>query len=296
MCSQVVATGVSTSTRSEPSLIVGALADMAGGVVQTQRLALSLLRSTSAQCHLRRVGTRVVESSVDPLLTGRRRREAGENGSSCGQLACSKAQDATGWSLDVAALCRCNCSSHIKFPSMWIAKARAPGTTATQPRLRYNLTPQHTTPHITTLTQPRAPTADSVLRSPNTGTMGGFDFSNHNRNAALHAQGVPLPKATSTGTTIVGCLFDGGVVIAADTRATSGPIVADKVRHVSGYLHYQHVPNKPRTARSCTTSPPTSGAPAPAPPPTPSLPRPSSPRTSNCTPSRPAASPASSPA
>jgi hypothetical protein len=59
--------------------------------------------------------------------------------------------------------------------------------------------------------------------------MGGFDFSNHNRNAALHAQGVPLPKATSTGTTIVGCLFDGGVVIAADTRATSGPIVADKV-------------------------------------------------------------------
>ncbi|PVI06971.1 N-terminal nucleophile aminohydrolase [Periconia macrospinosa] len=58
--------------------------------------------------------------------------------------------------------------------------------------------------------------------------MAGFDFSNHNRNVALHAQGVPLPKATSTGTTIVGCLFDGGVVIAADTRATSGPIVADK--------------------------------------------------------------------
>jgi len=58
--------------------------------------------------------------------------------------------------------------------------------------------------------------------------MGGFDFSNHTRNAALHASGVPLPKATSTGTTIVGCLFDGGVVIAADTRATSGPIVADK--------------------------------------------------------------------
>ena len=60
--------------------------------------------------------------------------------------------------------------------------------------------------------------------------MPGFDFSNYNRNAALHARGVPLPKATSTGTTIVGALFDGGVVIAADTRATSGPIVADKVR------------------------------------------------------------------
>ncbi|KAJ9139089.1 Proteasome component PUP1 [Pleurostoma richardsiae] len=58
--------------------------------------------------------------------------------------------------------------------------------------------------------------------------MPGFDFSNYNRNSALHARGVPLPKATSTGTTIVGCIFDGGVVIAADTRATSGPIVADK--------------------------------------------------------------------
>ena len=59
--------------------------------------------------------------------------------------------------------------------------------------------------------------------------MPGFDFSNYNRNATLHARGVPLPKATSTGTTIVGCIFSGGVVIAADTRATSGPIVADKV-------------------------------------------------------------------
>lgn len=58
--------------------------------------------------------------------------------------------------------------------------------------------------------------------------MPGFDFTNYNRNSALHARGVPLPKATSTGTTIVGCIFDGGVVIAADTRATSGPIVADK--------------------------------------------------------------------
>lgn len=43
--------------------------------------------------------------------------------------------------------------------------------------------------------------------------MPGFDFSNHTRNAALHSRGVPLPKATSTGTTIVGCIFDGGVVV-----------------------------------------------------------------------------------
>jgi len=37
----------------------------------------------------------------------------------------------------------------------------------------------------------------------------------------LAARGL-VPKMTSTGTTIVGCLYDGGVVIAADTRATSG--------------------------------------------------------------------------
>lgn len=43
--------------------------------------------------------------------------------------------------------------------------------------------------------------------------MPGFDFSNYNRNAALHAKGVPLPKATSTGTTIVGCIYDNGVVV-----------------------------------------------------------------------------------
>ena len=40
--------------------------------------------------------------------------------------------------------------------------------------------------------------------------------------------GLPAPKATSTGTTIVGCLFKDGIVLGADTRATEGPIVADK--------------------------------------------------------------------
>lgn len=114
--------------------------------------------------------------------------------------------------------------------------------------------------------------------------MPGFDFSNHNRNLALHAQGVPLPKATSTGTTIVGCLYDGGVVIAADTRATSGPIVADKVGSSfcrnpgtitlcpqSLTLHDFH-----RTAKSSTTSPLRSGAQAPVPQQTPNSLPPSS--------------------
>ena len=58
--------------------------------------------------------------------------------------------------------------------------------------------------------------------------MDGFDFSNHLRNNALANKNLHLPKATSTGTTIVGCLFDGGIILGADTRATEGPIVADK--------------------------------------------------------------------
>jgi len=57
---------------------------------------------------------------------------------------------------------------------------------------------------------------------------GGFDFSNARRNAFLAGKGMPLPKATSTGTTIVGCVYKDGVVLGADTRATEGPIVADK--------------------------------------------------------------------
>ena len=36
------------------------------------------------------------------------------------------------------------------------------------------------------------------------------------------------PKTTKTGTTICGAIFDGGVVLGADTRSTSGDIVADK--------------------------------------------------------------------
>ncbi|ANZ77361.1 BA75_05140T0 [Komagataella pastoris] len=58
--------------------------------------------------------------------------------------------------------------------------------------------------------------------------MAGLSFDNHQRNQFLSAKGFGSPKATSTGTTIVGVKFEGGVVIAADTRATSGPIVADK--------------------------------------------------------------------
>lgn len=40
--------------------------------------------------------------------------------------------------------------------------------------------------------------------------------------------GFKPPKATKTGTTIVGIVYKDGVVLGADTRATEGNIVADK--------------------------------------------------------------------
>jgi len=57
---------------------------------------------------------------------------------------------------------------------------------------------------------------------------GGFDFSNCKRNTHLEAAGFPAKKAMKTGTTICGVVFKDGVVLGADTRATEGPIVADK--------------------------------------------------------------------
>lgn len=56
-----------------------------------------------------------------------------------------------------------------------------------------------------------------------------WDHSNAVRNAYLQEKmAMHPPKTTKTGTTIVGCLFSHGIVLGADTRATEGPIVADK--------------------------------------------------------------------
>lgn len=59
---------------------------------------------------------------------------------------------------------------------------------------------------------------------------GGFNFDNALRNRMLagDAKYARLPQAKKTGTTICGVQFNGGVVLGADTRATEGPIVADK--------------------------------------------------------------------
>ncbi|KAF9294134.1 Proteasome subunit beta type-7 [Linnemannia elongata] len=59
-------------------------------------------------------------------------------------------------------------------------------------------------------------------------TKGGFNFDNHVRNTMMEGKGMGIPKATKTGTTIVGLIYKDGLVLGADTRATAGPIVADK--------------------------------------------------------------------
>jgi len=56
----------------------------------------------------------------------------------------------------------------------------------------------------------------------------GFSFENCKRNEHLAAQGYSTPKAVKTGTTIVGVIYKDGVILASDTRATSGNIIADK--------------------------------------------------------------------
>lgn len=60
-------------------------------------------------------------------------------------------------------------------------------------------------------------------------SVGGYDFSLASRNDVLvNKLGMKHPGFTKTGTTIVGLKFKGGVLLAADTRATAGTIVADK--------------------------------------------------------------------
>ncbi|CDP13255.1 unnamed protein product [Coffea canephora] len=57
---------------------------------------------------------------------------------------------------------------------------------------------------------------------------GGFSFDLCRRNEMLVQKGLNAPSFLKTGTTIVGLVFQDGVILGADTRATEGPIVADK--------------------------------------------------------------------
>eukprot|EP00123_Amoebidium_parasiticum_P019379 comp24840_c0_seq1/m.46892 comp24840_c0_seq1/g.46892 ORF comp24840_c0_seq1/g.46892 comp24840_c0_seq1/m.46892 type:complete len:278 (-) comp24840_c0_seq1:48-881(-) len=64
----------------------------------------------------------------------------------------------------------------------------------------------------------------SMLEAPE----GGFSFENCYRNQMLERMGSSMPRATKTGTTIVGVIYKDGVVLGADTRATNDTTVADK--------------------------------------------------------------------
>jgi 20S proteasome subunit beta 2 len=55
---------------------------------------------------------------------------------------------------------------------------------------------------------------------------GGFSFDNYLKNKVLGKDGKAI-KTKKTGTTIVGVVYNDGVILAADTRATEGSIVAD---------------------------------------------------------------------
>ncbi|KAK4842333.1 hypothetical protein QYF36_019766 [Acer negundo] len=65
----------------------------------------------------------------------------------------------------------------------------------------------------------------AVLELP---PSGGFSFDLCRRNDMLSKKGHKSPSYFKTGTTIVGLIFQDGVILGADTRATAGPIVCDK--------------------------------------------------------------------
>jgi len=79
------------------------------------------------------------------------------------------------------------------------------------------------------------PLSDPLAPEYCAGAYTGYSFENCARNEMLMKQfgakeGKPgvLPGAMKTGTTIVGMVCKDAVVLGADTRATTGPIVADK--------------------------------------------------------------------
>jgi len=57
---------------------------------------------------------------------------------------------------------------------------------------------------------------------------GGFNFDLAERNKVLARAGYASQQAIKTGTTIVGVVYKDGVVLGADTRATSGSVICDK--------------------------------------------------------------------
>ncbi|XP_062867524.1 proteasome 20S subunit beta 13a [Trichomycterus rosablanca] len=69
--------------------------------------------------------------------------------------------------------------------------------------------------------------------------VSGFNFENSTRNILLNnvldERKTKTPKPLKTGTTIAGVVYKDGVVLGADTRATSSEVVADKM---CAKIHY----------------------------------------------------------
>lgn len=76
-----------------------------------------------------------------------------------------------------------------------------------------------------------------LLKPEESDESSGFSFDNCLRNKFLDKSGLIAPKATKTGTTIVGVVFKDGVVLGADTRATDDTTVADKNCEKIHYLN-----------------------------------------------------------
>eukprot|EP00808_Paulinella_micropora_P009550 g8188.t1 len=83
---------------------------------------------------------------------------------------------------------------------------------------------------------------------------GGFDFSNTKRNDLLQKMGMKMPGAFKTGTTICGIVYNDGVVLGADTRATE----AADTENVTGLiasqleLHRLETGTEPRVVTALT--------------------------------------------
>ncbi|CAL8299752.1 unnamed protein product, partial [Lota lota] len=79
----------------------------------------------------------------------------------------------------------------------------------------------------------------SALRPPTPGFC--FDLTERNAVLGQLVEGSKPPKPMKTGTTIAGVVFRDGVVLGADTRATSGEVVADKmcakIHHISSNMY-----------------------------------------------------------
>jgi len=71
--------------------------------------------------------------------------------------------------------------------------------------------------------------------------ISGFNFEHSQRaNDLATKKGLSLPKATKTGTTICGVVYNGGVVLGADTRATSKLVVdknCEKIHYIAPNIY-----------------------------------------------------------